>query len=63
MMWNELSPEFQKLIISKIFDLLAKESNEQIKDGYLAAIAELEMWGHIPEEFEQYVAEAMDCEL
>ena len=62
-MWNELSPEFQKLIVSKIIDLLFQESNEDIRDGYMAAIEELKIWGHMPEEFEQYVAEAKDCEL
>lgn len=63
MMWNELSPEFQKFIVNRIIDLVFQESDENIKNGYMAAITELEMWSHLPEEFEQYVAEAKDCEL
>lgn len=68
-MWNELSYELQLKVISLIQDdLLLKQTDIDLQDGLVAALAELETWSNSPcpisEDYDEYpyVAQAVDQE-
>lgn len=64
MQWNQLEYSFQQKIIDKIVSLLEGENNEEIQDGIIAALHELELWSNSPiliktnDDFEEMLVQA-----
>ena len=69
MLWNELSYNDQLKVLNLIEDLLLRQSDEEMQDGLVAALNELEIWSHAPcggsltSIEEPYVAQAQLAEL
>lgn len=51
-MWNDLSYEFQLKVLEKIEDVLLKELDEEMQEGLVEALIELELWSNKPIEDE-----------
>lgn len=64
MIWNELDYELQVKVIDRIVDLLKVEDDDDMQDGLIAAVHELEVWSNTPctvmDNSNTYVAEAKD---
>lgn len=48
MLWNHLSYDLQSRVIDRIVDLLKDEESEEMVDGLMAAVHELEVWSNSP---------------
>jgi hypothetical protein len=48
MIWNELPYELQQKVINRIVTLLETENNDDMQDGLIAAVHELEVWSNTP---------------
>lgn len=48
MIWNELDYSLQQKVMDKIVDLLKTEEDDEMQDGLIAAIHELEVWSNTP---------------
>jgi hypothetical protein len=48
MLWNHLSYDLQCRVIDRIVDLLKDEESEEMVDGLMAAVHELEVWSNSP---------------
>lgn len=61
MLWNDLSYDTQLKIMEIIEETLLHQTDENLQDGMVAALTELEIWSHAPIislEEEPYVAQA-----
>lgn len=48
MIWNQLSYDLQSAVIDRIVDLLKNEKDDDVVDGIIAAVHELEVWSNSP---------------
>ncbi len=48
MIWNELEYSLQVKVMDRIVDLLKDEEDDEMQDGLIAAIHELEVWSNTP---------------
>lgn len=48
MIWNELDYDLQQKVIDRITDLLKDEEEDEMQDGIIAAVHELEIWSNTP---------------
>lgn len=66
MIWNELEYSLQVKVMDRIVDLLKDEENDEMQDGLIAAIHELEVWSNTPcqivgeDGLPEYVAAAVE---
>jgi hypothetical protein len=64
MLWNELDYDLQSKVIDKIVDLIRDEDDNEVVDGIMSAVHELEVWSNSPciimDEDKGFVAEAID---
>lgn len=48
MLWTKLSIELQYKIMNRIADLIKEENDDQMIDGIIAAVHELNCWSNRP---------------
>jgi len=63
MIWNELEYSLQVKVMDRIVDLLKDEEDDEMQDGLIAAIHELEVWSNTPCQIiggDEYVASAVE---